>query len=207
MAHKDTLNQQVYSGIKTQLLSGSMAPGERLDGRALEERFKVSSTPIRIAFGRLFAERLLEQTPSDGSFHTPYITERWLTGLYVVEDEVLACCVRLARNVSGSAAAVRASAYPSADDFVALAETTFLEIAQASDNFELVAIMRNLNDRLRSVRVLKGELFPDRGQEISAIREAWAEQDISALSSQLHAYHRRRLKQVRSIVAAVDRLH
>ncbi|WP_211231733.1 GntR family transcriptional regulator [Ottowia thiooxydans] len=54
----------VYSGIRTSLLSGLFAPGEKLILRQLANDFQVSLTPVREALHRLVIEGVLVQEHS-----------------------------------------------------------------------------------------------------------------------------------------------
>lgn len=54
----------VYSGIRTALVQGRFAPGEKLVLRQLAETFEVSLTPVREALHRLIAEGVLTQEHS-----------------------------------------------------------------------------------------------------------------------------------------------
>ena len=55
-----TVQQRVYSELRTDILLGRIAPGEALTIRGLAERLGVSAMPIREALRRLAAERAVE---------------------------------------------------------------------------------------------------------------------------------------------------
>lgn len=55
-----TMQQRVYSELRTDILLGRIAPGAHLTIRGLAERLGVSAMPIREALRRLAAERALE---------------------------------------------------------------------------------------------------------------------------------------------------
>ncbi|WP_019052836.1 GntR family transcriptional regulator [Sphingobium xenophagum] len=55
-----TVQQRVYSELRTDILLGRIAPGEPLTIRGLAERLGVSAMPIREALRRLAAERAVE---------------------------------------------------------------------------------------------------------------------------------------------------
>jgi DNA-binding GntR family transcriptional regulator len=58
-----TLGTQVLAHLREQLITGLLAPGDRLSLRSVATRFSVSMQPVRDAVARLVAERALEVTP------------------------------------------------------------------------------------------------------------------------------------------------
>jgi len=58
----DTLADQVYRQLSTAILSGSVAPKERINIRRFAEEARVSVTPVREAVLRLVADGVLEVT-------------------------------------------------------------------------------------------------------------------------------------------------
>ena len=56
--NKATLSEQIYDILKQDILSQTIKQGEKLTLKALQERFDVSSTPIREALTRLSEEGL-----------------------------------------------------------------------------------------------------------------------------------------------------
>ena len=59
----DTLGAQVLAHLRAQLITGLLAPGDKLSLRPLALQFGVSMQPVRDAVARLVAERALEVTP------------------------------------------------------------------------------------------------------------------------------------------------
>ena len=59
----DTLSAQVLAHLRAQLITGLLAPGDKLSLRPLALQFGVSLQPVRDAVARLVAERALEVTP------------------------------------------------------------------------------------------------------------------------------------------------
>lgn len=60
------LRDSVYEGIRQDILSGVLAPGERIQEAPLAKRFETSKTPVREALARLVQEGLLEVFPRVG---------------------------------------------------------------------------------------------------------------------------------------------
>lgn len=50
---KQTLSEQIYNILKEDILCGRILMGDKLTNRELQERFQVSSTPVRDAINRL----------------------------------------------------------------------------------------------------------------------------------------------------------
>ena len=59
----DTLGAQVLAHLRTQLITGLLAPGDKLSLRPLALQLGVSMQPVRDAVTRLVAARALEVTP------------------------------------------------------------------------------------------------------------------------------------------------
>ena len=59
----DTLGAQVLAHLRAQLITGLLAPGDKLSLRSLALQLGVSMQPVRDAVSRLVAERALEVTP------------------------------------------------------------------------------------------------------------------------------------------------
>jgi len=64
------LSDQVYQALKREILSGRLAPGERLSLEEFAQHFGVSVTPIRDALRLLAAEGLVELLSRRGAFVT-----------------------------------------------------------------------------------------------------------------------------------------
>lgn len=63
-----TIKEQVYEGLKKQILDGIIRPGEWLQEKKLSEYFNVSRSPIREVLIELVGEGLLENIPNKGVF-------------------------------------------------------------------------------------------------------------------------------------------
>jgi DNA-binding GntR family transcriptional regulator len=81
--------------IEDEILDGILAPGERLDERALAERFGVSRTPVREALNRLSAGGLIEIRRNAGIFVASMTLAKVLE-LYEAVSEIETVVTRLA---------------------------------------------------------------------------------------------------------------
>ncbi|HEX2988523.1 MAG TPA: GntR family transcriptional regulator [Chloroflexota bacterium] len=64
------LSDRVYQVLRTQILSGKLAPGQRLSLDEFAQYFKVSITPVRDALRQLSSDGLVELQPRRGAFVT-----------------------------------------------------------------------------------------------------------------------------------------
>lgn len=62
------ISEQVYNYLRNEIVSGSLAPGERVNVDELAERLKVSRMPIKEAIERLAGEGLLDVQARRGTF-------------------------------------------------------------------------------------------------------------------------------------------
>jgi DNA-binding GntR family transcriptional regulator len=66
-----TVEEQAFQEIRRAILTGHLAPGERLRLRELSSELNVSSLPVRAALGRLRAEGLVVHAARSGSVVAP----------------------------------------------------------------------------------------------------------------------------------------
>ncbi|TWF49407.1 GntR family transcriptional regulator [Neorhizobium alkalisoli] len=65
-AFQVTVRDHVYRTVRSAILSGSFATGEKLNERGLAEQFGVSTTPVKEALRQLETEGLVEALPRRG---------------------------------------------------------------------------------------------------------------------------------------------
>ena len=78
-----TLGEQVYAEIRALLISGRLAPGERLSLRSVAEAQGISMMPVREAMSRLVAEHALEVAPHR-AVRVPLMSARQLQELATI---------------------------------------------------------------------------------------------------------------------------
>lgn len=64
---KQTLAEQIYTILKDDIISQEIKCGEKLTLKALQERFDISSTPIRDAMNRLSQDGLIDHVTNVGA--------------------------------------------------------------------------------------------------------------------------------------------
>lgn len=89
------LADRVRQDLETEILTGELAPGARLDETRLAERFEVSRTPIREALTQLASVGLVETRPRQGAI-VARITPKRLAEMFEVMAEIEGLCARLA---------------------------------------------------------------------------------------------------------------
>lgn len=63
---RETLHDRAYHELRSAIMAGRFAPGERLTVRGIAEELGVSAMPVRSAFARLVAEKIVGQNASGG---------------------------------------------------------------------------------------------------------------------------------------------
>lgn len=65
-----SLAEQVYEALKTDIVTGRIKPGQRIDPQYLARDYGVSRTPVRDAIGLLQRDRLVDTHARSGTFVT-----------------------------------------------------------------------------------------------------------------------------------------
>jgi DNA-binding GntR family transcriptional regulator len=155
-----SLTSIVADQIRELIISGKLALAEQLSENTLAEQLGVSRTPVREAFLRLEAERLVVVRPQRGTFVFQYdVTElREICELReVLETGALRIATKRDRHklvdllgekveAAESAVALGPASYQSHD-------TAFHEtLVRASDNRELIEAYLRVSGRIRAIR-------------------------------------------------------
>ncbi len=156
-----TISSKIQELIAEQIISGEIAPGTRLDERALAERFEVSRTPIREALRQLAARGLTQVLPMRGAV-VIQISVKELTELLHTNCELEALCARLsAESMTAMEKTELEFVHQRAKDFVAAGDTDgYLEanrdfhrlILEGSHNATLSRLVGEIRDRLSPYR-------------------------------------------------------
>jgi DNA-binding GntR family transcriptional regulator len=161
-----TRADDVHSALRAALLAGSFPYGQRLVEEQLAERFNTSRTPVREALRRLEGDGHLVRDPSGGM--TPAVPSvRSMHDLYEVRIALEDLAVRRAAaggdrglledirwDWEALAAERRApSGVVHGPEFVHADEAFHERVARASGNDMAVRMLRDLNDRIRILRI------------------------------------------------------
>lgn len=150
----------VTEQLREMIVTGRFALGEQLSENTIAEQLAVSRTPVRDAFARLEAERLLEIRPQRGTFvfRCDATELRDICGLReVLETGALRLALRRDRAALVAALAARVAAAEPAVAQGAEAyqpfDTAFHEtLVAAADNRELTDAYARISGRIRAVR-------------------------------------------------------
>ncbi len=83
----ESLADKAYQHIRSQLLTGKLAPGTRLSNRGMAKTLEISFTPVREALNRLVSEGLLEYRSGLGVF-VPTISRREIEEVYELRETI-----------------------------------------------------------------------------------------------------------------------
>ncbi len=84
---RDTLAGRVHRDLRNLIMSGQIAPGDRLSLRAMAEALGVSVMPVRDAVSRLVAEHALIVKPNR-AIHVPVMTKDAFRELATIRAEI-----------------------------------------------------------------------------------------------------------------------
>jgi DNA-binding GntR family transcriptional regulator len=186
-----------YQALKREVTNGSYPPGQRLQARALADRLGTSTTPITEAMRQLLGENVLEYTAQDGFIiprvnlrrvHDLYYLNNWLTGRCLADIVANRATVSLIGNVTDQT------------EVLLMTERFMIALAAASQNSEVLRQVGNVNDRLRSCRLLETNLLDDTTAELNGLIGQWNNKDWEHLRADLSNYHIRRLDQIPQLV-------
>jgi DNA-binding GntR family transcriptional regulator len=162
-----SISDQIYEHLKQKILSGDIAPGERLMQVPVSEAFKTSRTPIRDAFHRLGQDGLVERLPQGGVRVIPLEMTK-IKEIFGIRSVLEAYAVELACDrITGEEIAALKQILRQAQEVLRLPKskrelqitrlfeltTRFHEaIYQAANNSYLMRVISNLRDIVRRMR-------------------------------------------------------
>lgn len=124
MIKRMNLSEQIYQALKADILEQRIAFGEKMANRELQERFGVSSTPIRDAINRLYTEGFVDDITNVGARVIAFDVRMALDvnqSIAALHREAAAMCIdkgnrdelirALRRSLNGQIEAIDADAY------------------------------------------------------------------------------------------------
>lgn len=178
---RQTLGERAYAQLCDLLVSGRMAPGEKVSLRSTANALGVSMMPVREAVSRLVADRALEVTPNR-SVRVPVMSVTQFRELaavrIVIEGHAAAEAARLRTDddlvhIGAAESAFRrqsAMADPDAGLSVSLNKDFHFAVYAASASPLLVEIIRGLWLKAGPVLNLDLRASPERLREGGAVR-------------------------------------
>jgi DNA-binding transcriptional MocR family regulator len=188
---------RVYQALKTRVMTGAFAPGERIDPARLSAELAASATPIREALHRLAGERLVESWSQEG-FRQPTVTEAGLRDLYQWSEDVIRL---LLRGIERRGAVAIAPPDLPAEPPSAVAGAIIDWLAGLSPNAEYQAAAAALNERVHAVRLAEDRDMPDAGADLADLVGAVLESRWRDARRAVATYHAVRLRRVPELAA------
>lgn len=189
-------SERVYGALKRDLLEGILGSG-RLNITSLESRYSTSATPVREALLRLVGEKLVDMRPT-GGFAPWVVGPTEARDLYELNQKLIMMSLGLQHGSNLDAEWTRDGCWldPPVDGL-------FLSIAQQGRNAVLVASIESLNDRLCRLRMAEQKVLGGLGREFGLLAGTVREGQHDAIRRAVTGYHRRRLRNLDSILRAL----
>lgn len=156
------LRERAYTELRRMVMIGEVPAGQRLTEESVAELLDVSRTPVREAFVRLHADRLLVRR--DGGYYIAEIELLDLRDLYELrltlelrgitrahEDGIDHDRAALER-LRGVWEEIRLDPPPADGSFIELDEQFHVALLSASGNLAMVEMLETINARIRLVR-------------------------------------------------------
>lgn len=158
-----SLRERAYTQIRRMVMLGEFPTGQRLAEEQIAEQLNVSRTPVREAFVRLHADRLLNRF-SDGGYYVAEVDLFDLRDLYELRLTLELRGITRAgedgiehdRNALAELqevwVAIQASPPEPDGSFIELDESFHLALIRSSGNLALAEMLETVNARIRPVR-------------------------------------------------------
>lgn len=169
-----TITDKVLTHLRTRILNGTIAPGERIDQAEVSRQFGVSLVPVREALARLQSSGLVHIVPHRGVFVEPISLSEMIDIYYmreVLEEQAAQLAVK---NMTAETITALESLISQIDiDIGNHAPDVFLQhtrefhftLYHATQRRNLIRIIQQLWDQSDRYRRLQIDLIPERYQE------------------------------------------
>ena len=186
---------RTYSAIKAWIIHGELKPGQRIEIHGIEEKLKVSTSPIREALSALVTEFMVEAIKGAG-FRVSACDLAATSDLLDWRQYLSAVAVKSSPGSRVSLLDTRST------DHATRTVQFFDSLARLSKNGEVRRAMANTNDRLHHVHRLESLILVDASAELTELEAALRDGDRD-LKKILRRYHHRRIVAAPSIVKLV----
>jgi DNA-binding GntR family transcriptional regulator len=205
MSAADPVTQdRVYRALKGDYLSGQYQAGARLELQSIADRLRSSKTPVREAIHRLVGENLFEADPS-GGFRVCLLSPIALIQLYQWNAHLLMSMTHLLKASSLVELLDRVTLPEAIDGRTQIAARTarlFGAIAEETGNGEAIAAVSRLNERLLCVRLAEITDLDESIRELRVMMNSAVADVHKTIRRRLEAYHERRIRHQRAMIAA-----
>jgi DNA-binding GntR family transcriptional regulator len=196
---------RVYEELKRRAISFGLRPGEHLNEGEIARLLGVSRTPLREALNRLRADGFVNFSPNQGFFRKPLeakeIFDLWEFRLHIETE-----AARLAVERGSDEAVLEIVRYldqggedrpeRTVEELVALDEGFHERIMALTGNAEMLLVLRNLNARIRYVRIDLQARRETKHAEHRQIIQALRERDQERCAALLYRHIEPRLDQI-----------
>lgn len=158
-----SLRERAYTQIRKMVMLGEIPTGQRLAEEQIAEQLKVSRTPVREAFVRLHADRLLKRY-TDGGYYVAEVDLFDLRDLYELRLTLELRGIKRAKEpgiehdrealleLRQEWEVIRAGPPEPDGSFIELDEDFHLALLRSSGNLALAEMLETINVRIRPVR-------------------------------------------------------
>ena len=172
MSKRESNVDRVYESLRRMAADFAFKPDQRINESALSKLLGASRTPLREALKRLAAEGF-QAFQSIRGFFCRSLTPQYVIDLYEARVAVECEALRLACKRAAAAEITALSraldrmepSYVSTsdmNDLLEMDEEFHVSLAHLSQNGELVRMLRNINDRIRYIRLIDLQRMRDR---------------------------------------------
>jgi DNA-binding GntR family transcriptional regulator len=213
---RQPLHNEVAERLRGMILSGELAPGERLNERLLSERFGISRTPLREAIKVLSSEGLVRLHVNRGAAVSEITPQAAEDAFQVIGAlEALAGELACARATEADIDEIRAMHYQmrvhhtrgELAEYFALNQRIHQKIVACAGNAELSSMYKNLSGRIRRARYVANyskERWDRAVEEHEQILAALTRRDGPQLKAILREHLENKFKVVRAILAEAE---
>lgn len=218
MAKRESNVDRVYEALRRMAADFAFKPDQRINESALSEVLGASRTPLREALNRLVAEGFLTFQNNRGFFCRP-LTPSYILDLYEARVAVECEALRIACQRASDADIAAVSDYldgmepgyqtaTELEELLALDESFHTRLVQLSGNNELQRMLKNLNGRIRYIRLIDLKRMRDQADgrapgDVSAHRrvlEALATRNAAAAVEALRSHIEKRREEATEAV-------
>lgn len=213
-----SLHEQTYQALRTSILSGDIAPGDRLVETQLAEQLQVSRTPVREAIRQLQREELV--TPdSNGGLRVTTISTTGAIQLYdcriaLEQLAVVGACEKASASqikklnqcVVSAKELTSKSSHPNSSQMLDLDYQFHLLIAESSGNTWLVSLLEQVFSKMALLRLQTTNHNPDvleirneHYQVYEAIAQRNVEAATQAIQNHLNASKARVVQEIENL--------
>ncbi|MEM7461912.1 MAG: GntR family transcriptional regulator [Pseudomonadota bacterium] len=160
------LRDQIYSMIRSMILTGALPPGGSLEEKVIAARLGVSRTPVREAVQRLGDEQLIEIKPQSGT-RVAYILQTQVHQAFIIRRALESETVEAAANNITPEDATRLEGNYLQHE-LAINRGQFVDAIKLDDEFhQTIARIANLPLLWRAITIFKAQLDRCRHQTVS----------------------------------------